>query len=110
MTATITEASTSTTRDPLLEAVDQIVGGDILIDLHRAARILGIPGKDALRARIRRGSINLRTWNPGGRGAETYTAAADVYAVLGLPYTLPADSTQVVAHVAPDGSITVTHG
>ena len=76
--------------DAFKTAVDAVVGDDILVDLDRAARVLNIPSRQALRLRIGRGTLPLRPIRVGNtENAEVLVPAADVYALLGLTWTPP---------------------
>ncbi|WP_185996147.1 hypothetical protein [Nocardioides campestrisoli] len=105
--ATSTAPAVPTGTDPFRDAVDAIVGSDVLVDLDRVARILNMPGRNAVRHRMRRGTLPLRLVQPGGETAATLVPAADLYAVLGLMWTSPAPGTKVLATVLPDGSVAI---
>jgi hypothetical protein len=70
-------------------AADAIAQDDLLINLHRAARLLGAPNASALYHRMRRGNLTLRTEQFGGKTAPLLVWTADVYAELGLAWTPP---------------------
>jgi hypothetical protein len=70
-------------------AADAIAQDDLLIDLRRAARLLGAPNASAVYHRMRRGTRTLRTEQFGGKTAPLLVWTADVYAELGLTWTPP---------------------
>lgn len=90
-------------------AVDAVAGDDILLDLDRVAHLLHLPTREAVRYRIHRGTLQLRTVQPGGRSAELLVPTADVYEVLGLTWTPPSVNATVLACVLPDGTVALSN-
>lgn len=85
-----TPTTTPTPDDLFEEAVASIVGDDLLLDLDRVARLLCIPSRAAVRYRLLRGTLPLRTIRTGGsQNAQVLVPTADVYALLGLTWMPP---------------------
>lgn len=99
--------STTRERDAFADAVRAIAGSDVLLNLDQVARILKAPSRDAMRHRILRGKVPLRTIQTGGVTSELLVPAADVFAVLGLDWEPPTEPALVTvnARVMPDGSL-----
>lgn len=69
--------------DPLRDAVDGVVDGRPLVSLGDVAELLGL-SREAVRDRVRRGTLRVRTIRAGGATAGILVPACDVYELLGL--------------------------
>lgn len=96
--------TTSPNTDFFRAEIDRIVDGDLLLDLARVARLLGLAGRNAVRYRILRGTLPVRTVQLGGSTTPLLVPTPDLYAVLGLEWTPAQDTDDLLVRVRADGS------